>query len=430
MTRSIVIVLTAVIWTLVAPHVRADTRVTVHDFYGPSATRLREDVVSLLERQSGVTIISKGQIDALAMKLGVDPFSPEGRIALARELQLSAWMTGVVKKHAGKLNLTVVIHDGAQHAQIGRIALRGRNASKLSGEIRTHLWPKTRRAILGATAPAPSSEVDEAAAAALAAKAAEKSAPVAASMRDDGGSDDASRNRRGESLRAFVGVGSPYRSLAYSEPVTSTLGDYRLAGAPMVDLNVAFHPARPFTDSWISWIGLDLRAQITTSTPSVDSAGGKFKSRYDAYHVGLRGRVPVGNHYISAFSGVAMNRFAITLETKGMKSPAPSVDYRMIRSGVGAEFALSDAISLGVDGAWLQFLSVGEIANWFPRASAGGVELSAFATYNVTPAVYARASAAYQRTFFDFNSKPGDKNVAGGATDQYLAMSVGAGVRL
>src|SRR4051794_34331065 len=100
-------VMFAVLCTLSTLRVQADARVTVHDFYGPSAGRLRDDVVNLLERQSGVTIVSKVQIDNMAMQLGVDPFSPDGRMALARELRLSAWMSGVVSKHAGKLTLTV-----------------------------------------------------------------------------------------------------------------------------------------------------------------------------------------------------------------------------------------------------------------------------------------------------------------------------------
>jgi hypothetical protein len=57
------------------------------------------------------------------------------------------------------------------------------------------------------------------------------------------------------------------------------------------------------------------------------------------------------------------------------------------------------------------------------------------ATYAVTPRFFARAFSNYQRVFFDFNSKPGDKDrdgvrLAGGATDTYLTFGLGAGVRL
>ena len=449
-------VLIAALCTLMASRVRADTRVTVHDFYGPNATRVRDDVVNLLERQSGVTIVSQKQIEAAAIKLGVDPFSPDGRKVLSRELKLSAWMTGVVKKRQGKLTLTVVVYDGSQHSLVGRTSVSGTTASKLSSEIKGRLWQKSRRAIMHAS----SSRVS---ATAVAANASGSGAKVAAlqaeddedptklegpasaartgaaarvsksSTRDEGetASDNGNEGKPlGETLRAVLGLGSPYRSLSYREPLTKSLGDYQLSGAPMVDINVAFHPARLATDNWLSYIGLDLRAQVALSTPSHDNAGNDFKSRYDAFHIGLRARVPVGAHYISAFSGYAMNRFSISPENKGVTSPAPSVDYRTIRSGLGGELALSDSMMLGLDAAYLNYLSVGEIGKWFPRATAGGIEFAMFATYLVTPAIFARASAPYQRTFFDFNSRPGDKNIAGGATDQYLALSLGAGVTL
>lgn len=409
---------------------RADARVVVHDFHGPVAQRVRDDVVTLLERQSSVTLISQGQLEGSARKLGVDPESPEGRAALARELKLSAWMTGVIKRQGGALRLTITVYGGAQHSLLGRASLTARTASQLSGEIREHLWRKSRRAILLASAPeAPGSAVADSQS-----EAAASGAPLPSTASDtskkDSFDDAAQEHARGDSLRAFIGVGSSYRRLAFSDVITSSLGDYQLSGAPMVDLSAAFYPARPFTSDWISWLGLDVRAQVAITTPTVDRDGNQFKSRYSAYHVGARVRAPIGDHYLSAFSGYAVNTLEIAPEAPNLLSPTPSIDYRMIRSGLSADFTVSDTVRLGLDGAWLHLLSVGEIGRWFPRSSAGGLELAVFATYNLTQHVFARASGAYQRTFFSFNPQPGDQNVAGGATDQYLAVSVGAGVIL
>jgi hypothetical protein len=471
MTRRPIVAMFALLCTVAAAHVQADARVTVHDFYGPSAGRLRDDVVNLLERQSGVTIVSKVQIDSMAMQLGVDPFSAAGRMALARELRLSAWMSGVVSKRAGGLTLTVAVHDGAQNSLVGRAFIHGSSAKKLSMAIRQNLWRKSRPAILQAMPPSsadaakildmtePSAEPaavggdDDAAQkaagtdAAVAAEAAAGAAALAtegshpaqdaarAQARDDGAppkppSEAVRGDTRGEALRAFIGLASPYRSLTYREPVTASLVDYQLSGAPLLDINLAMQPARPFTDNWISWIGLDMGAQIAASTPSFEHDGARFKSRYDAYHVGLRGRIPLGQHYVSLFTGYAMTRFAVSAETKGATTPTPSVDYRTIRSGVGGEFALSDALLLGLDVAWLQSLSAGQIAQWFPRSTSAGVELALIGTYRVTQLIFARAAASYQRTFFDFNARQGDARVAGGAIDQYLAFAIGAGVCL
>jgi hypothetical protein len=241
---------------------------------------------------------------------------------------------------------------------------------------------------------------------------------------------DEPRQRTHDAFRASIGVGSPFRNLAYSSPVTPSLGDYTMSGAPMLDLNVAFYPARPFTEGVASWFGLDIRGALALSTPTTDRDGNKFASRYDSYHFGLRARVPIGAHYVSAFSGYAMNRFSITSENKDISVPAPSVDYRMIRTGAGGEFALSDSFTLGLDAAFLSFLSVGDIGRWFPRAQAAGLEFAASASYNLTQGMFARFGASYQRTFFDFNGQPNDAYRAQGATDQFLSISVGAGVRL
>jgi hypothetical protein len=449
-TRNILILVTAVLCTLTASSARADTRVTVHDFYGPYSDRVRDDIVNLLERQSGITIVSQAQVESTAEKLGVDPSSTEGRIALGRELQLSAWMTGVVKKRSGKLKLTVVVFDGAQHSLVGRTRLSGKTPSKLSAEIKDHLWRKSRYAIMFATAPkdgaaaaeggtataqntpgadAPAVASDTTLPAAKAADSANDGALASAADLDDEYGDEP-RHRKHDAFRASIGVGSPFRNLAYSSPVTSSLGDYTMSGAPMLDLNVAFYPARPFTEGVASWFGLDIRGALALSTPTTDRDGNKFNSRYDSYHFGLRARLPIGAHYVSAFSGYAMNRFSITSANKDISVPAPSVDYRMIRTGAGGEFALSDSFTLGLDAAFLSFLSVGDIGKWFPRAQAAGLEVAASASYNLTQGMFARFGASYQRTFFDFNGQPDDTYRAQGATDQYFSVSIGAGVRL
>jgi hypothetical protein len=280
----------------------------------------------------------------------------------------------------------------------------------------------------GAGAPAVASDTTLAADKAADSASSSDGALASADSDDDYG--DEPRHRKYDAFSASMGVGSPFRNLAYSSPITSSLGNYTMSGAPMLDLNVAFYPARPFTDGVASWFGLDVRGALSLSTPTTDRDGNKFNSRYDSYHFGLRARMPLGNHYISAFSGYAMSRFAISSTNKDISTPTPSVDYRMLRTGAGGEFALSDSFTLGLDAAFLSFLSVGDIGKWFPRAQAAGLEVAATASYNLTQGVFARFGAAYQRTFFDFNGQPDDTYRAQGATDQYLSVSIGAGVRL
>jgi hypothetical protein len=235
--------------------------------------------------------------------------------------------------------------------------------------------------------------------------------------------------KRAEAFRMALSIGSPYRKLAYSDPLSSSLGDYQLSGMPMLDLSIVYYPARSFTDGWASWFGLDLLGQFALGGgTSTDREGNSFRARYDAYRVGVRIRAPVAKHFVSAFSGYAINRTTFTSDSKGVDPPTPSVDYRMVRTGAGTELRLTDALGLAIDGAWLHVLSVGEIGAWFPRATAGAFEFAMNASYVLGHHMFARLSATYQRMAFDFHAKPGDAKVAGGATDQILTASLGIGV--
>jgi hypothetical protein len=142
------IFLTLALCSLLIGRARAETRLTVHEFYGPDGSSLRGDVEAVLRRQEGVTLVSRRDIDNTARNLGVDEFSPEGRKIIARELKLSAWIMGVVKKSAGKLRLTVVMYDGADHNRIGRVVMAGRSAEGLRGTLKRELC-RPRRVRLG-----------------------------------------------------------------------------------------------------------------------------------------------------------------------------------------------------------------------------------------------------------------------------------------
>jgi hypothetical protein len=73
-------------------------------------------------------------------------------------------------------------------------------------------------------------------------------------------------------------------------------------------------------------------------------------------------------------------------------------------------------------------LGAGEIQEdyWFPRSDVGGVEGAAGIGYMVTEEVEVQAGIDVRRYFFTMNPEPGDRWIAGGGADQYLAGSIGA----
>jgi hypothetical protein len=441
--------LTVLLSALLVTSAHAETRLAVQEFEGPHASSVRSEVARVLALQDGVTVVSRSEIAMLARSLRVDPETVGGRLVLARELQLSAWISGTVKKRSHKYRLVLQFHDGAEHERVGRVSVSSSSEKRLKSKIRDELWDRSRDAVELAMAPLPEGrapiEDRRIASAETSRDAARESDPVptaedgtgtvttvrSATLAQDDSSMMASAPKpRRDTLRANVGIGSPYRSFAYNDAISDTLGDHTMGGVPMFDLAMTYFPARPFTDGWGSWIGIDAAAQVSLGSTTEDTQGNKYESRYSAYRIGLRGRIPAGRHAVSLFSGYAMSKLGIEPEQADVSSPMPNVDYRMVRTGAGAEFALTNRFSLGLDAAWLQVLSVGELGEWFPRATAGGVEVMLAASYALSQHFFARVTATYQRTFFDFNSQPGDAQVAGGATDQYLTAAVGMGVNL
>jgi len=461
MKPKMTILLTLLSWSSMVASAHAESRIVVHDFYGPHAAELRDRVAALLTNQDGVTVAAKAEVEQLAGELHADSFSPEGRRLISRPGQLSAWLTGVVEAHKRRVRLTVIVYDGADHKRMGRAVIKGRSMVELNAELRHKLWDELRAPILASLSPlppgrAPIERVDGGSAPVTAAAGADDArrpaveqlraasshsaymepaaglvvARSGGSSHDDAAGEAKKRRQLGDPLRFALGFGSPRRTLHYSDPLSSGLYDYQLGGSLLVDASAMYFPAAHVTKAWPAYLGVDLAAQAAVGASSSDSFGNHYKSHYDAYRLGLRVRVPLGQHFASAFSGYAITRGSVSSDNAQTAVRTPGVDYRALRSGVGAELALADGVSMGVDAAWLTMLSVGELGSWFPRATANGLELLLQASYAFTRHCFVRVVGSYRRAVFDFHPQPGDARVAGGATDEVLTLSAGAGVSL
>jgi hypothetical protein len=486
--RNVLMTLAIACATLVTSAVSAQTRVVVRPFYGPGADAVRQEIENNLEHRPRMVIVSSKEADITAKKLSVDANSPEGRKVVATDLRVSAWVEGIVQKRGKKLRLTVLVYDGANHDRIARTVLTQKTQAGLMADLKRQFWPKSKDAISHARAPgqegssssdggdtaiaaddssddasdeaeasadessddssADSDEEETEVADATPAASDEvrstssatvilpsfmptvESASASAAPKNDAAPVSDSNKKHPEALRAIFGIGSPYRNLAYSDIVTQKLGNYELTGAPMFDVRVAFHPGSYMTSGWGSWIGLDLRTQFAIGIKTVDTDGNKFKSSYNSYHAGVLAKIPAGRHFVRGHFGYAAQSFLVKSQSKTLTSPTPNVSYRMLRMGLGTDLAVTNSIAMGIDASWLQVLDAGQIGDWFPRAQVAGVEFGLAATYALSPRFFARAFGMYQRMFFDFNSKPTDKRIAGGATDNYLTAGLGLGVSL
>lgn len=442
-------VLSLVLVSTLALSAKAQVRVAVHDFYGPEHAALRGEVARVLAAQEGISVVPAIEIQQVAHALRADAFSPAGRVEIARMSRISAWLSGTVERKGGVARLTVIVYDAVEHQCVGRAILTAKSAKALAQEVKASLWAETKDALGLTMPPLPPGRgpIDESATArgdAAAREAARRrgvtsetraASAVAAYRSPDAMRDDVTHARpraaqHADALRFSLGFGTPHRALRFNQPSSSDLNPAQFGGSVLFDAALAYYPGQHLTTGWPTFFGVDLGMSGAIGSTSSDSSGNQYKARYQAYRAGARARIPLGAHFVSAFAGYAIAQASMNPTESGVAALTPAVDYRSVRSGLGAEVAVGDDTAIALDAAWLTLLSVGDLERWFPRATASGLELALQATYALTDRFFARAAGSYRRVAFDFHSRAGDARIAGGAVDTMLTLSLSAGVSL
>lgn len=431
--------LLALCLSLLCDRALADTRVVVRSFSGPAGADARRSVVRELGRQRGIKIISNEEVDRAARRRSVRPDGPIGRREVGRDLEVAAWVEGSVRRRAGKLELSVVVRGGDGNEELASFTAKRKKAKQLDAAIHTGMWRKLGSAIESARAPESQYEATPPAAEE---QPSEPPMPVAQStdteepplfaseptdeQRIDG--DDAKDGPKRElsAIQAALTMNTLHRSLQFNDAFSQGIADYSLGAAPMADLSARIYPAAFLRQDWTAYIGLDLHAQLAFALKSEGADKQKYPTSYEGYGAGLVGRYPLKQHEVNAIVGYDIQRFRVD-NAGGKPAAVPSVDYRMIRYGLGGKVALMERLKIGIEAAWLLINSSGELASkaWFPQAKGNALEGTLYADVSLIGALNARARVSYQRAYFDFNSRVGDTRVAGGATDDYLSGGLG-----
>jgi TolB-like protein len=434
-------------WTTSA---HADTKVVVRSFFGPGSSNLRHAVVKQLAGVNGVRVVDESAAQRTAKRHGVSLDNDAGKKEVARELQISAWVEGHVRKKAGKLSATVTVIDAESGNETGSWSFTRKKPKQIEQAAAGSMkgFKKSLNDTRAPEAPAAQETGEEFAPAQEGGEEelVHRGQPVAQAednempgWRNKSGDDeehidgdeaeDDHKKREYSAFEARFGAGLVHRSLAYHDPFTQNVGDYSLAAAPVADVGMRVYPGAFLSKKkWAALIGLDLHGAFAFGLSSQTSDGTKYNTSYHAYDASLFGRYPIGRHEIHAAVGYGAQAF--TMKDNGtQQAPVPDVDYRSVRMGGGARFQVSDRIGVGLDGAFLVLTSLGELSSsaWFPRASGNGIQGQLYADASVYKGLKARLFMDYQRQFFNFNSKTGDSHIAGGAVDQYLTAGLGLG---
>jgi hypothetical protein len=244
-------------------------------------------------------------------------------------------------------------------------------------------------------------------------------------------------------VSGFVGLDFGGRQLHYRDRVSNAnLRPYDLPNgallpvAPGLAASAELFPLT--TTGWV--VARDVGLSARTRYNFVSSKVGDIspKTRWFAWELDLRGRIPLGPIGSAPLLGIeaGLGRDAFLFTAPGAAQDIlPSVDYYYFRLGADARIPVSVAQLLvglsyrhlesrrGPNGATVP--AAGALGEHFPNAKFAGVDLKLGGALPLTANLEARLVFNYVRYWADLRPAPDASYVAAGATEQMLNADVG-----
>ncbi len=436
----------------------AGQRIGVPKFEGPHEALIRKQVVHLLKAH-GYEPVGPRAMDYGMSSTGADLDSDEGLKKVAKELSLSAIVTGKVGPKRAKL----VVHDGAEGSVLGEASFSGANPHKLAKEVSLTFWKKLGADVgrghvpSGAKKPSKTAapEEEEEAEKGQAGEEGEEgeaggSKPKGASSAAGEGASEATAPSPHEKTEAppkepsapsvpsgrpwadlELGMGGLNRSLTFNQSTTPGLLSFKLGAGPIAVANVVVYPFDPLVGGLLGNIGLEAEIQqgfAISSTQTSNGTSTKYESVVHDYAGGLRYRFPFAaadDVYLSATAGE--DAFTFTGRSATNVLDSPDTIYHYVRPGLGAHLAIAGGFSVALGAGYrdvfnhagAQFHS----PDFFPRSNVAGADAEVEARYAIAPWFQVRAGLEWRRYWFALNTQPGDTFIAGSATDQSFAFT-------
>jgi hypothetical protein len=241
---------------------------------------------------------------------------------------------------------------------------------------------------------------------------------------------DTTPSTRGPRTRAgaFASVGLQVvggsRHFSYVDRLTGTLRPYDLFVAPAVRIGADVYPFSHLNIPVVSGLGVQGDYSRAFGLSSEDASGASVGTSWQAFDVGLRDRVAMGESFLLGVAGgFGDNAFSFD----GAITPAeqlPSVDYKFLRAGIDGRYTGGD-LSVRAAFGYRGVLSTGPFGTLFPRATVGGIDATIGVAKMVAPGIEVSVDLDYARFFYSLLPQPGDPYVAGGALDEMASLSVG-----
>jgi hypothetical protein len=419
--------------------------------------------ISAALKANGFLVVGTEQLESSASGLGVSLDSDKGLTAVARELNVSAFVAGELSKK--KASLTV--RNGADGSVLGDDSFAGPNPKKIAAAVGSTFWrqlgPAVRqgkppagaktKAVIAEEAPPPPEEASDEAPAAAPPPAEERprkksrrvaeseAAPAAAPEADvskpkakpaepeEGGSEGGL-----PALTVGIGASGMNRSLSWHQDQNNVLAPYSLGAGPQAAVWLEAYPAAFATAGFASRIGIFGGFNQGFGVNSTANNGAtKLTTSFQDFLAGAKLRWPVGIFAPYASAAYGAQSFKLTTNS-GTAPMIPSVAYKFIRLGIGSRADITERISadLGVGFMLLTDAgkNTGEIksAAYFPGTTGNAIDVGASVAYRFTKIIGARAGVDFRQYGLSANPANGATLVAGGATDRYIFF--GGGIEL
>ena len=422
--------------------------------------------ISAALKANGFLVVGTEQLESSASGLGVSLDSDKGVVAVAKELNISAFVGGELSKKKAALT----VRNGADGAVLGDDSFAGPNPKKIAAAVGSTFWrqlgPAVRqgkppagaktKAVIAEEAPPPPEEASSEEAPAGAPPAAEErprkksrraeseteasSAPSAPeadiskpkakpSEPEEGGSEGAL-----PALLVGLGAAGMNRSLSWNDDRNNVLAPYSLPAGPEAAVWLEAYPAAFVSSGFASRIGIFGRFnQGFGVNSSADMGATKLTTSFQDFLAGVKLRWPVG--IFAPYAGVAYGAQSFKLTTQSGTPPMiPSVAYKFVRIGIGSRADFTPRISADLGGAFILLTdsgkNMGEIKStaYFPGTTGAAIDVSASIAYRFTKLIGARVGVDFRQYGLATNLGANPAIVAGGATDRYIFF--GGGVEL
>jgi hypothetical protein len=438
----------------------AGKRIGVPKFEGAHEAAVRKKVMQSLKAH-GYELVRSREIQEAMSRTGAAADSRDGLKTLAKELALSAIVTGEVASKRAKL----VIHDGADGSVLGDASFAGANPHKLAKAVGLTFWKKLGPDVgrghvpadakkpgksSGAVAPEDDEGTERGEGEGTGDHEEGEPAPPKASEQPSTSSPGGapgqaaivSDEQEGEApgagsalssgrpwLDFELGAGGVNRRLTFNQILTPGLLSYKLGVGPIAVANLVVYPFAPLSSGVLGNIGVEGELQqgfATSSTLTMNGTSTTYNNVTHDYAGGARFRVPfAGADEVFVSGTYGEDSYLFTGRSSANVLQSPDTIYRYARPGLGLHLKIAGRLSVSLGGGYRVVLNHAgsQFHQFFPGSKVAGADAELEVRCALSPRFQLRAGLEWRRYWFALNSQTGDAYVASSAVDQSFAFT-------